>query len=164
MHRVCKIAVSLAAFSLLGCSLTAHAQTDRWQTLVHAGTVALKKRQFLAAKKSFNEALREAKRSGPADARVSESYKLLGDFYFAQQNYDEAKLYYSRSEALGGVSRNLQAAEQDLAAGAFELARQAAATALWGMEASVGRQDPLLAPCLILLARADKGLLKWDDA
>jgi tetratricopeptide (TPR) repeat protein len=156
--------VGAAGLGILWCAVSLHAEAGRWQALVDAGNAALRKHQYVAAKNSFKHALREAQQSGYTDPRVAESYKLLGDVYFAQQRYDEAKRYYSRSEALHVASQNLYMAEQNLGAGAYVLTQQAAEMALQQIEAKVGRQDVLVTPCLITLGKADKSLLKLDEA
>jgi tetratricopeptide (TPR) repeat protein len=160
-RRIVRVATGLCA---LCCTLIAYSQPNHWQGLVDAGTRAQHQQQFLVAKKFFEQALKEAERSGFRDAQVSKSFKLLGDLYFAQQRYDEARVYYSRSEAIDVEAPNLKAAEMEFTAGNFVHAKQAAQMALSEMERRVGRQDVVLAPSLIALGKADKALNNEAEA
>jgi tetratricopeptide (TPR) repeat protein len=169
MHHFRRIVLVATGLCILSCTLIVHSQIapsqpDHWQSLVDAGTKAQRQKQFLVAKKFFEQALKEAERSGYNDSRVSKSFKLLGDLFFAQQKYDEAKVYYSRTEALDSEATNLQSAETFFAAGDFARAKDLAQMALKDMERRVGRQDVVLTPSLIALGKADKALNNETEA
>jgi tetratricopeptide (TPR) repeat protein len=150
----------IAGFSILFCAVSFSAEADRWQSLVDAGNAAVRKREFVAAKKFFDQALKEAERAGFDAPRVSKSFKLIGDLYFTQHRYDEARTYYSRSEACDANTRSLRAADMDFAAGDFVRAKEAAQMALKQVESKMGAQDVLLTPSLLSLAKAEKALMQ----
>jgi tetratricopeptide (TPR) repeat protein len=156
--------LGVAGFSIVICAVFFSAEADRWQSLVDAGNRAVRKQEFVAAKKFFDQALKEAERAGFGDPRVSKSLKLIGDLYFTQHRYDEAKTYYSRSEACEANAGNLRAAESNFAAGDFVQAKGAAQMALKQAESKVGAQDVVLTPSLLSLAKAEKALMQEGEA
>lgn len=164
MKNSCRTMLGVAGFSILFCAVSFSDEADRWQSLVDAGNGAVRKQEFVAAKKFFDQALKEAERAGFDDPRVSKSFKLIGDLYFTQHRYDEAKTYYSRSEACEDGARSLRAADMNLAAGDFVRAKEAAQMALKQVESKVGAQDVLLTPYLLGLAKAEKALLQEGEA
>jgi tetratricopeptide (TPR) repeat protein len=146
------------------CAVSFPAEADRWQSLVDAGNRAVRKQEFVAAKKFFDQALKEAERAGFEDPRVGKSFKLIGDLYFAQHRYDEARTYYSRSEACDANAGSLRAADMDFAAGDFVRAKEAAQMALKQVQSKVAAQDVLLTPSLLSLAKAEKALMQEAEA
>jgi tetratricopeptide (TPR) repeat protein len=164
MNNFRRAMLGVAGFTILFCAVPFSAEPDRWQSLVDAGNGAVRKQEFVAARKFFDQALKEAERGGFDDPRVSKSFKLIGDLYFSQQKYDEARTYYSRSEACDANARTLQAADMDLAAGDFARAKEAAQMALKQVESKVGVRDVLLTPSLLSLAKAEKGLMQEGEA
>ncbi len=164
MKNFCRTMLGVAGFSILFCAVSFSAGADRWQSLVDAGSGAVRKQEFVAAKKFFDQALKEAERAGFDDPRVSKSFKLIGDLYFTQHRYDEAKTYYSRSEACEEGARSLRAADMNFAAGDFVRAKEAAQMTLKQVESKVGAQDVLLTPYLLSLAKAEKALLQEGEA
>jgi tetratricopeptide (TPR) repeat protein len=160
MKKFRRAMLGVAPFSILFCAVSFSAEADRWQSLVDAGNGAVRKQQYVAAKKFFDQALKEAERAGFDDPRLSKSFKLIGDLYFMQKRYDEARTYYSRSEACDVNAGNLRAADMDFAAGDFVRAKEAAQMALKQVESKVGAQDVLLAPSLLRLAKAEKALMQ----
>jgi tetratricopeptide (TPR) repeat protein len=153
-----------AGWSILCCAVIVGAEDGHWQKLVDAGNGAVQKHEFAAAKKFFGQALTEAERSGLEDPRVGKSFKLLGDLYFAQQKYDEAKVYYSRAEAVEGYTGNLRMAEMEFAAGDYAGAKTTDEMGLKQMESKVGRNDVLLTPYLISLGKSERALLQETEA
>jgi len=164
MIKICKTVGRAAGLSLLCCVVILGADHDHWQSLVDTGNGAVRRHEYAAARKFFDQALAEAEHSGFDDPRVSKSFKLLGDLYFAQQKYDEAKTFYSHTEALEGNAANLHWAETELAAGDYARAKQAAEMSLKQMESKVGSHDVILTPVLIYLAKAEKALLQQTAA
>ncbi len=163
--RFLKLALQAIPVSLISATLAQCAQPDRWQALADAGNAALRKHQYLAARKDFDQALSEAERLGFEDPLVSTSYKLLGDLYFAQEKYDTAKSYYSRSETVEHYATNLKTIDILMTAGDFEHAKGSARSELeFNLEPKLGTQDVLLTPALISLARAEKELTQDTEA
>jgi tetratricopeptide (TPR) repeat protein len=156
--------LGIAGFSILFCAVSFSAEADRWQSLVDAGNAASHKREIVAARKLYDQALRVAERAGLNDPRVGKTFKLIGDLYFSQIEYDEAKHFYSRAEALAAALRNLNWADESFRGGGFDRAKQSAQTALDQLERTVGHQDVLLTPALISLAKAEKALLQESEA
>ena len=159
-----KVVVHVAGLSILCGAVIIGADASHWQSLVDAGNGAVRRHEFAAARKLFDQALTEAEHAGFDDPRVGKSFKLLGDLYFAQQKYDEAKTYYSRAEALAVSTPDLQAAEMDFAAGDYARAKQAAEMSLKEVESKVGSHDAVLTPSLISLGKAEKDLLQETEA
>jgi len=164
MRNLHRAMLGAAGFSILFCAVSSSAEADRWQSLVDAGNGAVGKQEFVAAKKFFDQALKEAERGGFDDPRVGKSFKLIGDLYFSQQKYDEAKTYYSRSEACDVNAGSLRAANMNFAAGDFVRAKEAAQMALNQVQSKVGAKDVLLTPSLLDLAKAEKALLQESEA
>jgi tetratricopeptide (TPR) repeat protein len=163
MNHLRKVVLIAAGFNLLAGILAMGAGADRWQSLVDAGNAASRKRDIVAAKKYYDQALREAERNGFDDPRVGKTFKLIGDLYFSQEQYDEAKPYYARAEALESTGANLKTSETELATGSFAGAKQVAQMVLTNLERELGRQDALLTPALIARARAERALLQQAE-
>ena len=155
-----KTVVHAAGLSILCCAVIIGSDAGHWQSLVDAGNGAVRRHDYAAARKFFDQALAEAERSGFDDPRVGKSFKVLGDLYFAQQKYDEAKTYYSHAEAVGVNAENFRAGEMAFAAGDFAGAKRVAEMSLKNAESKVGGHDVLLTPSLISLGKAEKALLQ----
>jgi tetratricopeptide (TPR) repeat protein len=163
--RFLRLAVLVIALSATSATLAQSPQADRWKALTGAGNFALQKHQYLAAKKDFDQALKEAERLGFEDPLVSKSYKLLGDFYFAQQKYDTAQSYYSRSEVLENYATGLKTADLAMLSGDFAHAKSSSQFELdYVLQPKFGTRDVLLTPALISLARAEKELTQDTEA
>jgi tetratricopeptide repeat protein len=164
MRRGLKITFLMLCLSRLTSGLNTYAQMDKWQSLVDSASKAQREHEFVTSKKFLDEALREAERSGYNDPRVSKSFKLLGDLYFAQKRYDEAKHYYSISETLDDCSRNLDAARNNFQAGGFADSKQDAEGVVDMIEKKIGRDSALITPGLLAIGKADISLLRQSEA
>ena len=72
MHSLRKAVLIAASIGVMAGVLALATGGDRWQSLVDAGNAASRRRDIAAARKFYDQAVREAERSGFDDPRVGE--------------------------------------------------------------------------------------------
>jgi tetratricopeptide (TPR) repeat protein len=88
-----------AALTALALAPAARAQEsdEAWKKLVLRALDAASSNDYATAEQTFQQALREAERFGPDDARVGSTFNNLGLVYRAEKKYADAESAYRRA-------------------------------------------------------------------
>jgi len=123
-----------AALTVLALAPATRAQDsdEAWKNLVAHGLASASSNDYAAAEQKLQQALREAERFGPDDARVGTTLNNLGLVYRAEKKYADAETAYRRAQIIfekvyGGNSIDVANVGFNIANVMFDQGHQSAA-------------------------------------